>query len=90
MHALTKQHTEADRAHAEIDTLGQAWLTAGSLTPAQAARFSALVTGLTDLYREHISIEEDELFPAAAAALGKATCKAMGAEMAARRHVEYR
>jgi hemerythrin-like domain-containing protein len=83
--ALEKQHTEADQSHAEIDRLGRSWLAAGSLPPAGAARFAALVSRLSELYREHISVEERELFPAAAAALDEPVRAAMGGEMAARR-----
>jgi hypothetical protein len=38
-----------------------------------------------DLYREHIAVEEREIFPVAAAVLGKFQREAMGGEMAARR-----
>ncbi len=86
--ALEREHAEADKWHAEADRLGQAWLAAGTLSPSDAARFSHLVTGLTELYRTHIDIEEREVFPAAAAAFGKAEFEAVGAEMAARRGLQ--
>jgi len=38
-----------------------------------------------DLYRRHIAIEEGEVFPVAAAEIGKSEHDAMGGEMAARR-----
>jgi hemerythrin-like domain-containing protein len=40
---------------------------------------------LTDLYRDHIAIEEGEVFPAAAKLLSKSERDAIGGEMAARR-----
>jgi hypothetical protein len=40
---------------------------------------------LRDLYRQHIATEDNEVFPAAAAALSAADRHAMGSEMAARR-----
>jgi hemerythrin-like domain-containing protein len=83
--SLEKDHTEAEKSHAEVDRLGQAWLAAGSLTPADAERFSLLAGGLADLYRDHIALEEREVFPVAAAVLGKPERDAMGGEMAARR-----
>jgi hemerythrin-like domain-containing protein len=82
---LETDHARADRSHAQVDRLGQAWLAAGSLSPADAAQFSALMGELADLYREHIAIEERELFPAAAAVLETRAREAMGREMAARR-----
>lgn len=81
---LEAQHGEAGRSHAEIDRLGQAWLAAGSLSPADAARLSALIATLMELYRGHIDTEEREVFPAAAE-LDGAQRQAMGSEMAARR-----
>jgi hemerythrin-like domain-containing protein len=83
--ALEEQHTQAEQSHTEVDRLGRAWLAAGSLPPADAARFSALIAGLADLYRDHIAVEEGEVFPAAAAALGEREREAAGREMAARR-----
>jgi hemerythrin-like domain-containing protein len=83
--ALASEHVEADRAHAEVDRLGESWLTAGSLPAGDAARFATLVAELETLYRGHISIEEGALFPAAAKLLDKAQRDAMGGEMAARR-----
>ena len=59
---LEKDHTEADKSHAEVDRLGQAWLASGSLTPADAERFSLLAGRLADLYRDHIALEEREVF----------------------------
>lgn len=85
---LEREHTQAETSHAEIDRLGQEWLAAGWLPPASGARFSALVAGLADLYREHIAVEEREVFPVASAALGKRQRDAMGGEMAARRGLQ--
>ena len=78
-HALAEQH------HAEVDRLGQAWLASGSLTPADAERFSELIQSLGELYRSHIAVEEREVFPAAATVLDRSDRAAMGGEMAARR-----
>jgi len=83
--ALEMQHGEAEQSHAEIDWLGRAWLADGSLSPADATRLSAQIAGLMDLYRRHIAIEEGEVFPVAAAEIGKSEHDAMGGEMAARR-----
>jgi hemerythrin-like domain-containing protein len=82
--ALEGDHDQADRIHAEIDRLGQAWLTEGSLPAPGRLLFSELATRLTDLYRSHIALEEGELFPAAAV-LPPSDREAMGREMAARR-----
>lgn len=86
---LEAQHGEAGQSHAEIDRLGRAWLAAGSLSSVDATRLSVLVTGLMDLYRGHIDIEEREVFPVAATELDRSECDAMGGEMAARRALRW-
>ena len=66
-------------------SIGRAWLTAGELSTSDAARLSALLHELTDLYHRHIAVEEDEVFPFAARSLTGPEREAMGGEMAARR-----
>ncbi|HWQ52231.1 MAG TPA: hemerythrin domain-containing protein [Bryobacteraceae bacterium] len=83
--SLEGDHARAQESHQEVERLGRAWLTSGGLSYGDAERFSALVAGLADLYRDHIAIEERELFPAAARLLAEPERKAMGEEMAARR-----
>ena len=85
MDSLESDHARADQDHAEIDRLGHEWLAAGSLSPADAARFSALASRLAELYRQHIAVEERELFPVAATVLETQQRQAMGREMEARR-----
>lgn len=82
---LERDHARADKAHAEVERLGRAWLNSGSLSGRESAALSALLADLAGLYREHIAIEEREVFPAAAAALSGAERESAGAEMAARR-----
>jgi hemerythrin-like domain-containing protein len=87
--ALEEDHARADRNHGEVDRLARTWLDSGSLPPADANELSCLVEELAELYREHIAIEERELFPAAAAGLESAEREAMGREMAARRGLSH-
>jgi hemerythrin-like domain-containing protein len=83
--SLESDHIQAEKSHVEVDRLGQAWLAAGSLPPADGTRFSGLIAGLAEPYREHIAVEERDVFPLAAAVLGKPQREAMGGEMAAMR-----
>ena len=53
----------------------------------QAARLLTLVLQLRDLYRHHIATEDNEVFPAAAAALSASDRQAIGGEMASRRSI---
>ena len=85
--SLREDHIRAEMSHQQVERLGQAWLADGRLAPEDAARLAELLAGLQDLYRQHIAVEERELFPAAARLLSAADCRAVGAEMAARRGV---
>jgi hemerythrin-like domain-containing protein len=87
--SLQAEHFEADKAHAEMDRLGQAWLTNGLLSQDEATHFADLAAELGELYRGHIAIEEGEVFPVAAGVLDTRQREAMGAEMAARRGLRH-
>jgi hemerythrin-like domain-containing protein len=66
--SLEHEHVCAERSHSEADDLGRLWLRDGTLPLEQASRLLALLVQLRDLYRHHIAIEDNEVFPAAAAA----------------------
>ena len=83
--ALESDHLRADLAHAEVDRLGRQWLDTGTLPADDAARLTSLLAELSELYREHIAVEESSVFPTAAAVLPQADRLEMGKEMAARR-----
>ena len=84
---LEEEHVCADRSHTEVDSLGKLWLRDGRLPREQASRLLTLLVELRDLYRHHISTEDNEVFPTAAAALSAADCEAIGGEMAFRRAI---
>jgi hemerythrin-like domain-containing protein len=83
--SLEDDHVRANGLHQQADRLGQAWLNDGRLSSEQAARLTETLANLSSLYREHIGIEDHEIFPAAAAALSAADRTAIGSEMATRR-----
>ena len=83
--SLEEEHVCADRSHGEVDSLGRLWLKDGALPPDQAARLLTLLLQLRELYRHHIATEDNEVFPAAAAALSASDRQAIGSEMAYRR-----
>ncbi|MGH9716170.1 MAG: hemerythrin domain-containing protein [Candidatus Acidiferrales bacterium] len=85
---LEKDHEVADVLHAEVERLGQLYLSQGSLSPADAADFGKAIASLQALYRPHISIEDQMVFPIAARVLGESDQSAIGAEMAARRGIK--
>ena len=82
---LEDEHVWAAEAHAEVDRLGQLWLKDGDLSPDQASRLCVVLARLSDLYRQHIAMEDGEVFPLAAAVLSAPDRKTIGAEMASRR-----
>jgi hemerythrin-like domain-containing protein len=87
MEELNADHGRADNLHRSVDELGRLWLSRGWLEEREAARLVELVAALGELYREHIAMEEREVFPAASAALTDAERREMGAEMRGRRGV---
>jgi hemerythrin-like domain-containing protein len=82
---LEQDHDAADRRHRAVDYLGRRWLDVDHLDSAEAAAFQEHVTALHTMYREHIRIEDRELFPAAFALLRPTDLAEVGREMAARR-----
>jgi len=87
--ALEKDHVAIDRGHAEVDRLGRAWLSHGTLSSEDAAQFSEVVNQLAQIYPKHIAMEEQEVFPVAARALAESERLRIGAEMAQRRGVNH-
>jgi hemerythrin-like domain-containing protein len=87
--ALEKEHALADAAHQELDALGETLLERGRFEKTEErARFNELIAQLQRLYREHIRIEDDELFPLAARCVDAPERDAIGTEMADRRGID--
>jgi hemerythrin-like domain-containing protein len=84
---LEREHAQLEKSHAEVGRLGQAWLANGTLSAADAARLSVLLSGLAETYRTHIAVEEQEVFPVAAAVLAEPARASIGSEMAKRRGI---
>jgi hemerythrin-like domain-containing protein len=86
---LEADHRAAEAHHDAVDVLGWRWLSAGTLDRVDAAALSGHLGALDRLYREHIKVEDDELFPAAGRVLTAAELEAVGREMAGRRNVPF-
>ncbi len=86
---LEADHQRADAFHAEASALASRWLSEGTLDAAAARRLNELLQALSAIYREHIAVEDAEVFPAAGAALSAAQLEAVGREMAARRGLDF-
>ncbi len=83
--ALEKDHRWAASRHDEIERLGQRCLSEGKLSAEEAASFRQIIAELSTMYRLHIHVEDETVFPLAARLLTEADRKAVGKEMAERR-----
>jgi hemerythrin-like domain-containing protein len=86
---LESDHRAAEAAHNEIDSLGMRWLEEGTLPQWDADRLVNLAKDLRELYRGHIDIEDNHVFPLAKEALGADVIEQVGREMASRRGLDY-
>lgn len=84
---LEHEHDEAELHHAVVDELGRRWLENGHLQPVDTEELRERLMQLQALYRRHIAVEDQEVFPAAARVLDCVQIRQIGGEMAARRHV---
>ena len=82
---LEGEHEQADRLHAQVDGLLEAWLRDGSLPAERSTELGSILATLRELYREHIHVEEAEVFPLAGSLLSPSDLSAVGSEMRARR-----
>jgi len=82
---LEQEHRRANVLHEEVDRIGQAWLSEGVLSAADVQRFRSDVTELSSIYKEHIRVEDEVLFPAAGRSLSATEKAAIAEEMSARR-----
>lgn len=82
---LEHDHLLAGSLRAEMEELGQRYLAAGSLESTGVDAFRKAIVSLVSIYTQHISIEDDLVFPLAKRLLSVADHAAIADEMAARR-----
>jgi len=82
---LEEEHRRADSLHAEVDVLGTRGLEEGQLSHHQADQFRDAVAELATIYKAHIRIEDDLIFPIAGRVLSQTDKQIIAAEMSARR-----
>ena len=82
---LEQDHRRADSLHAEVDRLGRRCLEQGRLPAEEATQFRKAMAELLSIYREHIRIEDEVVFPVAGRMLTAAEKSAIAGEMADRR-----
>lgn len=87
--ALEADHRVAEDHHDAVNLICERWLRMGTLRASDARNLREHLAALERLYRRHIAVEDQELFPAAGQALDAADLEAVGREMAARRNVPF-
>jgi hemerythrin-like domain-containing protein len=85
---LEHDHLLAESLHSEVEQLGQRYLAAGSLESTGVEAFRKAIASLVSIYKQHISIEDDVVFPLAARLLSPTQKGAIADEMAARRKLK--
>lgn len=60
---LEEEHGCAEQAHGEVGRLIELWQAKGRLLPSEKSRLAAILGGLAGLYRRHIQVEENDIFP---------------------------
>jgi hemerythrin-like domain-containing protein len=84
---LEQEHRWAAPLHAGVKRLGAQYLSAGTLSSREVAEFRRDVASLTSMYKRHIHVEDELIFPLAARMLSDADKLAIADEMANRREV---
>lgn len=87
--ALEREHGVAHAYHDEAEARGRRWLRDGELPAAERALLCELLSTLREIYRRHIHLEDEVVFPVAAEVLTAEEASAVGREMADRRGVRF-
>lgn len=82
---LESDHQKAALLHDEATSLYTRWLAQNQLTERDQARLKELADQLSAIYREHIRVEEQVVFPRAADVIPKSMLPDMGREFKSRR-----
>ena len=85
---LEDDHRWAMSLHDKVERLGAQYLSTGKLSDEEIAEFRRSVASLALMYKEHIQVEEELIFPLAARVLSDTEKTAIGNEMAGRRQVK--
>ncbi len=85
---LEDEHRWAAPLHAAVERLGAEYLSTGNLSSPEVDEFRKDVANLASMYKQHISVEDELVFPLAARMLSDADKVAIAEEMAGRRKVK--
>jgi hemerythrin-like domain-containing protein len=85
---LEDDHRWATPLHVEVERLGVQYLSTGKLSDDEIRSFRNAVRNLVSMYKEHISVEDNLIFPLARRVLSDTEKLAIANEMAGRRQVK--
>jgi hemerythrin-like domain-containing protein len=85
LHRLEDDHHRANELHAEVEELFQIWMESGLLSEDNQKTLAQSVAELEEIYKAHIKVEEEVVFPQASRALDDEAVAEMGHEFRARR-----
>lgn len=88
MQKLEDDHERASEWHEQVDRLGRRWLAESRLGREETERLTEALAQLTELYAHHIVVEDESVFPLAAAVLPPIDKARIGIEMARRRGLD--
>jgi hemerythrin-like domain-containing protein len=84
---LEEEHRWAAPLHADVERIGAQYLSTGSLPSPEVEEFRKAAASLASMYKQHIGVEDELVFPLAARLLSDADKSAIADEMAGRRKV---
>lgn len=85
---LEQDHRWAEPLHAEVEQVGRKYLARETLSLNEVEIFRESVARLAAMYRNHIRVEEELVFPLAARLLPESDKAAIAREMARRRDID--
>jgi len=84
---LEEEHRFAALLHEAVERIGTEYLSNGNLADGEIADFRRSVASLAAIYKQHISIEDELIFPLASRMLSASEKQEVASEMAGRRKV---
>jgi hemerythrin-like domain-containing protein len=83
---LEQDHYDAEQLHDDAEELYRSWISSGSLSDSGSRSLLAATGRLRHLYKDHIQVEDNIVFPKAAQVLDEDAIRAIGQEFRARRY----
>lgn len=83
--SLRSDHQLADELHQKIEAAYRRWMSLGALDSTEHSCLSSMTARLEQIYRDHIRLEENVVFPRAVQTLDPGSILTMGEEFRQRR-----